>query len=96
MRAREPRGEREHLTNGREVILGRKGGNPSQLGSMTWADVVLQALMLGLKGELSFRQKKSMFQAKGQGKHRHRQGRWGRQDVSSTSGGPRGSSCSLR
>lgn len=33
--------------------------------------------MLGLKGELSFRQRNSVFQAKGQGKHRHRQGRAG-------------------
>lgn len=65
VRAREPRGGREHLTESRELRLGRGGGNPPQLGSMTWADVVLWAIMLGLKGELSFRQRKSMFQAKG-------------------------------
>lgn len=75
VRAPEPRGGREHLTESWEVRPGRRGGNPPQLGSTTWTNVVLQALMLGLKGELSFRQRKSVFQAKGQDKHRHRHGR---------------------
>ena len=72
VRAPEPKGGREHLTESWEVCPGRGGENPPQLGSTTWTNVVLRALMLGLKGELSFRQRKSMFQAKGQGKHRHR------------------------
>ena len=48
VRAPEPRGGREHLTESWEVRPGRRGGNPPQLGSTTWTNVVLQALMLGL------------------------------------------------
>lgn len=51
VRAREPRGGREHLTESRSFAQGEEEETHPQLGSMTWADVIVPGhLCWDLKG----------------------------------------------